>query len=162
MIAVITGASAGIGRATARELRFARGYDVALLARNPARLETAADEVRALGVRALPVVADVADARAVDTAAERIEAGFGPIGIWVNNAMATVFAPLQKISAAEFHRVTDVTYLGQVHGTVAALRHMQPRNRGTIVNVGSALWLIVRSRCSRLIVPPSLRGARLH
>ena len=119
-IAVITGASAGVGRATAREFA-ARGCDVALLARNAARLEAAAEEVRGHGVRALPIVADVADAGGDRTAAERIEAEFGPIDIWVNNAMATIFAPFQQISAEEFRRATEVTYLGQVHGTMAAL-----------------------------------------
>lgn len=137
-IAVITGASAGVGRATAR-LFAARGCDVALIARNAARLEAAADEVRGHGVRAFPIVADVADAAAIDTAAARIEAEFGPIDIWVNNAMATIFAPFQQISADEFRRATEVTYLGQVHGTMAALARMRPRDRGTIVNVGSAL-----------------------
>lgn len=138
LIAVITGASAGIGRATVREFA-SRGYDVALLARNAARLEAAAEEARGLGVRAITVVADVADAAAMDAAARQIEAEFGPIGIWVNNAMATIFAPFKQISAEEFRRATEVTYLGEVHGTMAALRHMQQRNQGTIVNIGSAL-----------------------
>ncbi|WP_158930854.1 SDR family oxidoreductase [Acidisphaera sp. S103] len=137
-IAVITGAGAGVGRATAVE--FARnGCDVALLSRDPARLEEAAAECRGLGVRALPIPTDVADADAMDAAAVRVEQEFGPIDIWVNVAMATVFAPVHKLTAAEFQRGTAVTYLGQVHGTMAALRYMRPRNKGSIVCVGSAL-----------------------
>jgi len=138
MIAVVTGASAGIGRATAREFA-AHGWDVAVLARDRARLETAAAEIRNRGVRALPIVTDVADFAAVEAAAIRVEQELGPIDVWVNNAMATVFAPFSRITAAEFRRGTEVTYLGQVHGTMAALAQMRPRNRGTIVNVGSAL-----------------------
>ena len=138
MIAVVTGASAGIGRATAREFA-AHGWDVAVLARDRARLETAAAEIRDRGVRALPIVTDVADFAAVEAAAIRVEQELGPIDVWVNNAMATVFAPFSRITAAEFRRGTEVTYLGQVHGTMAALAQMRPRNRGTIVNVGSAL-----------------------
>ncbi len=138
-IVAITGARAGVGRATAEE--FARqGWDVGLIARNAARLDQAAAELRARhGVRALAAPADVADAAAVETAAERIEAGLGPIDVWVNVAMATVFAPVSAITPEEFRRATEVTYLGQVHGTMAALRRMRGRNRGTIVNVGSAL-----------------------
>jgi len=137
-IAVITGAGAGVGRAVATE--FARnGCDVALLSRDPDRLERAADELRHFGVRALPISTDVADAKAVDAAAERIERELGPIDVWVNVAMATVFAPVHKLTPEEFQRGTAVTYLGQVHGTMAALRYMRPRNRGSIVSVGSAL-----------------------
>jgi NADP-dependent 3-hydroxy acid dehydrogenase YdfG len=137
-IAVITGAGAGVGRAVATE--FARnGCDVALLSRDPDRLERAADELRHFGVRALPIPTDVADAKAVDAATERIELELGPIDVWVNVAMATVFAPVHKLTAEEFQRGTAVTYLGQVHGTMAALRYMRPRNRGSIVSVGSAL-----------------------
>ncbi|HZK92209.1 MAG TPA: SDR family oxidoreductase [Stellaceae bacterium] len=138
MIVVVTGASAGVGRATAREFA-RRGCDVAILARNQARLETAAEELRAHGVRALPIVADVADANAIEAAAERIEAELGPIDIWVNNAMATIFAPFDRVTPEEFRRSTEVTYLGQVHGTMAALSRMKKRDKGTIVNVGSAL-----------------------
>lgn len=138
MIAVVTGASAGVGRATAREFA-ARGCDVAIVARNAARLEAAAAELRQRGVRALPVVADVADADAMEAAAQRVEQELGPIDIWVNNAMATIFAPFDRITAAEFRRGTETTYLGQVHGTMAALRRMRQRDRGTIVNIGSAL-----------------------
>ena len=138
MISVVTGSSAGVGRAAA--LAFARaGCDVALIARNAGRLEQAAAELRQHGVRALPIAADVADAEALDAAATRVEAELGPIDIWVNNAMATIFAPLGRITAAEFRRATEVTYLGQVYGTMAALAHMRTRDRGTIVNVGSAL-----------------------
>jgi NAD(P)-dependent dehydrogenase (short-subunit alcohol dehydrogenase family) len=137
-IVVITGAGAGVGRAAATE--FARnGCDVALLSRDPARLERAADELKRLGARALPIPTDVADAKAVDAAAERVERELGPIDVWVNVAMATVFAPVHKLTAEEFQRGTAVTYLGQVHGTMAALRYMRPRNRGSIVSVGSAL-----------------------
>ncbi len=138
-IAVVTGAGAGVGRATAEE--FARqGYDVALLSRDPERLERAAAELRqAHGVRALPIPTDVADDEAVEAAATRAEDELGPIDVWVNVAMATVFAPVSKLTAKEFQRGTAVTYLGQVHGTMSALRRMRVRNRGTIVNVGSAL-----------------------
>jgi short-subunit dehydrogenase len=137
-IVVITGAGAGVGRATATE--FARnGCDVALLSRDNGRLEQAASELRQFGVRALPIPTDVADADAVEAAAEQVERELGPIDVWVNVAMATVFAPVSKLTAAEFQRGTAVTYLGQVHGTMAALKRMRPRNRGSIVNVGSAL-----------------------
>ncbi len=137
-VVVITGAGAGVGRATVDE--FARkGYDVALLSRDKDRLEQAAADIRRFGVRALPIPTDVADADAVHAAADRVEAELGPIDVWVNVAMATVFAPVSKLTAAEVQRGTDVTYLGQVHGMMAALQRMTPRNRGTIVNVGSAL-----------------------
>ena len=137
-IVVITGAGAGVGRATVGE--FARkGYDVALLARDSDRLEAAAADIRRYGVRALPIPTDVADDDAVEAAADRVEQELGPIDVWVNVAMATVFAPVSKLTAKEFQRGTAVTYLGQVHGTMAALSRMTPRNRGTIVNVGSAL-----------------------
>jgi short-subunit dehydrogenase len=138
MIAVVTGASAGVGRATAREFA-ARGCDVAIIARNAARLEAAAGELRERGVRALPITADIADAAAIEAAAERVEQELGPIDIWVNNAMATIFAPFDGISPEEFRRGTEVTYLGQVHGAMAALKRMRQRDRGTIVNIGSAL-----------------------
>ncbi|WP_027801453.1 SDR family oxidoreductase [Paraburkholderia dilworthii] len=138
-IVVVTGAGAGVGRAVVEE--FARhGYDVALLSRDMARLErTAAELQRVHGVRALAIPTDVADADKVEEAAARIEAELGPIDVWVNVAMATVFAPVSKLTAQEFERGTKVTYLGQVHGTMAALSRMRTRNRGTIVNVGSAL-----------------------
>ncbi|HWB50042.1 MAG TPA: SDR family oxidoreductase [Stellaceae bacterium] len=138
MLAVVTGASAGVGRATAGEFA-ARGCDVGLIARNAARLEATAAELRSFGVRAVPVAADVADGDALEAAAERIEAELGPIDLWVNNAMATIFAPVDRLSPAEFRRATEVTYLGQVYGTMTALRRMRQRDSGTIVNVGSAL-----------------------
>ena len=137
-VVVVTGASAGIGRATVRA--FARkGWDIALLARGVDRLEAARHEIEAFGRRALIVPLDVADADQVQAAAERIERELGPIDAWVNNAMATIFSPFMDISPEEYRRVTEVTYLGTVHGTLAALKHMKPRNRGTIVQVGSAL-----------------------
>nr|WP_262700784.1 SDR family oxidoreductase [Streptomyces sp. NEAU-383] len=135
---VVTGASAGIGRATAHAFA-ARGAAVALLARGARGLEAAADEVRSAGGRPLPISVDVSDATAVEAAAARVEQELGPIDVWVNAAFATVFAPVQEIEAEEFERVTRVTYLGFVHGTQAALRRMVPRDRGTIVQVGSAL-----------------------
>jgi len=135
---VITGASAGLGRAVA--LEFARqGFDVALLARGKDRLESVARQARTSGVSALPITVDVADHNLVDAAADRVENELGPIDVWVNNAMVTIFAPVHEVEPEEFHRVTMVTYLGQVHGTMAALKRMRRRNRGTIVQVGSAL-----------------------
>ncbi len=135
---VITGAGAGVGRATVTE--FARnGCDVALLSRNLERLEAAAAEARNFGVRALPIPTDVADADAVEAAATRVEEELGPIDIWINVAMATVFAPVSELTPEEVARGTAVTYLGQVHGMMSALRRMRRRNRGSIVNVGSAL-----------------------
>lgn len=137
-IVVITGASAGVGRATAHA--FARdGASVALLARENEALEDAADEVRALGGKALALAVDVADAEQVEAAAARIEDELGPIDIWINAAMVTIFAPVHDIRADEFRRATEVTYLGAVHGTMAALKRMRTRDRGTIVQVGSAL-----------------------
>jgi short-subunit dehydrogenase len=135
---VITGASAGIGRAAARAFA-ARGDRVGLIARGTERLEAACREVEAAGGRGLAVAADVSDAEAVDRAAELIERELGPIDVWVNAAMATVFAPFHLIAPHEYRRATEVTYLGFVHGTMAALKRMRPRRRGTIVQVGSAL-----------------------
>jgi NAD(P)-dependent dehydrogenase (short-subunit alcohol dehydrogenase family) len=137
-IALVTGASAGVGRATARRLA-EDGYDVALVARGRQGLEGARLEIEQLGRRALALPTDVADAEQVEEAAERAESALGPIDVWVNNAMATVFAPFMEIEPNEFRRVTEVTYLGVVWGTRAALRRMQPRDRGSIVFVGSAL-----------------------
>jgi NAD(P)-dependent dehydrogenase (short-subunit alcohol dehydrogenase family) len=135
---LITGASAGVGRAVAR--RFAQpGARIALVARSKSRLETAADEVRAAGGEALVLPVDVADAAALDAAAERTEHEFGPITIWINVAMVTVLSPVIEMTPEEYRRVTEVTYLGCVHGTLAALKRMKPRDRGTIVQVGSAL-----------------------
>jgi NAD(P)-dependent dehydrogenase (short-subunit alcohol dehydrogenase family) len=137
-IVVITGGSAGIGRATARA--FGRAGDaVALLARGEERLADAVAELRGLGVPALGLSTDVADAGCVEEAAERIERELGPIDVWVNNAMATIFAPFHAVTDEEFRRVTEVTYLGAVNGTRAALRRMRARDRGCIVQVGSAL-----------------------
>ncbi len=138
-VVVVTGASAGVGRATVEE--FAKhGYDVALLARDPDRLERVAAELRSVhGVRTLAIPTDVADADAVEAAATKVEAELGPIDVWVNVAMATVFAPVSKLTAQEVERGTRVTYLGQVHGMMAALSRMRVHNHGTIVNVGSAL-----------------------
>jgi NADP-dependent 3-hydroxy acid dehydrogenase YdfG len=137
-VVVVTGASAGVGRAAARAFG-ARGAAVGLVARGEDGLEAAAREVRDAGGRALVLPADVAHADEVMAAAERVEAELGPIDVWVNDAMASIFAPVREIAPDEMRRVTEVTYLGQVHGTMAALRHMLPRDRGTIVNVGSAL-----------------------
>jgi short-subunit dehydrogenase len=135
---VVTGASAGVGRATVRQ--FARGRaKIALLARGTERLEAAAAEIRAEGGAAVAIPTDVAHPDQVEAAAERIENELGPIDVWVNNAMVTIFAPFHEISPEEFRRVTEVTYLGTVHGTMAALKRMLPRNRGCIVQVGSAL-----------------------
>lgn len=137
-IAVVTGGTAGVGRATAQA--FARaGYAVALIARGQQGLDDARIELEALGAAVLAISADVADAAAVDRAAEQIEAELGPIDVWINSAMATVFGPVAQLSAEEFRRVTEVSYLGYVYGTQAALRRMTPRGRGTIVQVGSAL-----------------------
>ncbi|MFC7359833.1 SDR family oxidoreductase [Nocardioides astragali] len=135
---VVTGASAGVGRAVVRAFA-ERGADVALLARGRDGLESAAREVEALGRRALVIRADVADADAVEAAAATTEAQLGPIDVWINNAMVSVFSPVQDLTAAEVRRVTEVSYLGYVHGTLSALRRMRPRDRGTIVQVGSAL-----------------------
>ncbi|MCM6778972.1 SDR family oxidoreductase [Nocardia sp. CDC159] len=137
-VVVVTGASAGVGRACARVFG-ARGDKVALLARGEQGLESAAKEVYARGGTPLAIPVDVADHAAVERAAERVEAELGPIDIWVNNAFTAVFAPFERTLPEEFRRVTEVTYLGYVHGTRAALRRMQARGRGTIVQVGSAL-----------------------
>jgi NAD(P)-dependent dehydrogenase (short-subunit alcohol dehydrogenase family) len=140
-IAVVTGATAGVGRATSRAFAEA-GYDVALLARGQAGLQAAATEVEAAGGRALPVAVDVARFEQVEAAADRIEAELGPIDVWVNDAMTTIFDPVWDISPGDFQRAVEVTFLGQVWGTQAALARMRPRDRGTIVNVGSALAFI--------------------
>jgi short-subunit dehydrogenase len=137
-ISVVTGASGGIGRAVARKLA-ARGDAVALLARGEDGLEGAAEDVRRSGGIALPISVDVADAAAVDEAAERIEKELGAIDLWVNDAFSSVFALFHEIDMDEFARVTQVSYLGYVYGTKAALSRMLPRDRGTIVQVGSAL-----------------------
>jgi NADP-dependent 3-hydroxy acid dehydrogenase YdfG len=137
-VVVITGASAGVGRACVRAFA-AAGYDVGLLARDPDRLAAAAAEVAAAGRRALTLPVDVADPAAVELAARRVEEELGPIDVWVNNAMVSILGPVLELAPAEIRRVTEVTYLGVVHGTLAALRLMAARDRGTIVQVGSAL-----------------------
>jgi short-subunit dehydrogenase len=137
-VVVVTGASAGLGRAIARH--FGRqGARVGLLARGVDGLEGAKREIEAAGGAALVLPTDVADASAVEAAAARVEEEFGPIDIWVNNAMASVFSPVKEMESEEYKRVTEVTYLGVVYGTLSALKRMLPRDRGTIVQVGSAL-----------------------
>jgi NAD(P)-dependent dehydrogenase (short-subunit alcohol dehydrogenase family) len=137
-VVVVTGASAGVGRAVARAFA-ARGDRVALVARGEAGLREAAAEVEQEGGTALTVPCEVTDHEALSTAADRIERELGPIDVWVNNAFATVFAPFLRIRPDEFRRTTDVTYLGYVHGTRTALARMLPRDRGVVVQVGSAL-----------------------
>ena len=137
-VVVVTGASAGVGRATVRAFA-KRGCSVGLIARGSEGLDAAAAEVRGEGARAAAVSADVADAEALDRAADQIERELGPIDVWVNVAMTTVYAPFGEITPAEYKRATEVTYLGYVYGTMAALRRMRRRNLGTIVQVGSAL-----------------------
>ncbi len=137
-VVVITGASGGVGRTVAWE--FAKqGAKIALIARSPEQLEGTKKEVEQYGGTAITILADVADAAAVEAAAERTENELGPIDVWVNNAMNSVFGPFKDLKADEFKRVTDVTYLGQVYGTMSALKRMGPRNQGSIVFVGSAL-----------------------
>jgi NAD(P)-dependent dehydrogenase (short-subunit alcohol dehydrogenase family) len=137
-VVVVTGASAGLGRAIVRA--FARqGAHIGLLARGHDGLEGARREVEELGGRALVVPTDVADAEAVESAAEAVEREFGPIDIWINNAMVSVFSPVKEMMPEEYRRVTEVTYLGYVYGTLAALKRMLPRDRGCVVQVGSAL-----------------------
>jgi short-subunit dehydrogenase len=137
-VVVVTGASAGVGRALVRE--FGRhGASIGLIARNRNRLESAREEIERLGGRAVCLPVDVANAQEVEQAAQQVEAELGPIDIWVNNAMTTIFAPLHEIRPDEFKRATEVTYLGTVYGTLAALKRMLKRDQGTIVQVGSAL-----------------------
>lgn len=137
-VVVITGASAGLGRATAREFG-KHGAEVGLVARGTDRLEAAKREIESAGGKALILPLDLADANAVENAAASVEREFGPIDVWINNAMASVFSPVKEMQAEEYKRVTEVTYLGVVYGTLAALRRMLPRDRGVIVQVGSAL-----------------------
>jgi NAD(P)-dependent dehydrogenase (short-subunit alcohol dehydrogenase family) len=137
-VVVVTGGTAGVGRAVVE--RFASGgWDVGVLARGAGGLEATAKHVAGLGRRSEVVLADVADHTQVDNAATEIEAALGPIDVWVNNAMTTIFAPLSEIEPDEFRQATEVTYLGCVHGTMAALARMRPRDRGVVVQVGSAL-----------------------
>jgi short-subunit dehydrogenase len=137
-VAVVTGASAGLGRAIAREFA-SHGYDVGLLARGIDGLKAAQKEIEAMGQKAVYVPVDVADADAVEKAAAQIEEQLGLIDVWVNNAMNSVFSPVKEMHPDDYKRVTEVTYLGQVYGTLSALKRMLPRDRGSIVLVGSAL-----------------------
>ncbi|OZV76959.1 short-chain dehydrogenase [Micromonospora echinospora] len=137
-VAVVTGASAGVGRATARHLA-RRGIAVAVLARGRKGLDAAAEDVRAAGGRPLAIEVDMAQYDQVEAAGQRVEDELGPIDLWINNAFSSVFAPFRETRPEEFRRATEVTYLGYVHGTRVALTHMTPRDRGTIVQVGSAL-----------------------
>jgi NAD(P)-dependent dehydrogenase (short-subunit alcohol dehydrogenase family) len=137
-VVAITGASAGVGRAVVHE--FARaGWRIALIARDAEALEEVRSEVEKLGGSAIVVPADVSVAEAVFAAADSIARSFGGIDVWINDAMVTVFAPAWEMTPEEFRRVTEITYLGCVHGTMAALRHMRPVNRGKIIQIGSAL-----------------------
>ncbi len=137
-VVVVTGAGAGLGRAIVQSFA-RRGASIGLISRGQERLEDAAREVEQMGGRALVLPGDVADAQALEDAAQKTEEAFGPIDVWVNDAMTTVFAPTWDMTPDEYKRVTDVTYLGFVYGTLAALKRMRPRDRGTIVQVGSAL-----------------------
>ena len=137
-VVVVTGASAGVGRAAARAFA-RRGARVGLIARDAQALQATCDDVEAHGGEAVMCVADVAHASEVESAAALIEERLGPIDVWVNNAMVTIVSPIAELEPDEVRRVTEVTYLGTVYGTLAALRRMRPRNRGTIVQVGSAL-----------------------
>jgi NAD(P)-dependent dehydrogenase (short-subunit alcohol dehydrogenase family) len=137
-VVVVTGASGGVGRAVARAFGKRRAA-VGLLARGRAGLEGAVRDVEEAGGRAVAIETDVADPDQVEAAAQRIEQAFGPIDVWVNNAMTSVFSPVKETPPEEFKRVTEVTYLGVVYGTLAALRRMLPRDEGSIVQVGSAL-----------------------
>ena len=138
-VVVVTGANAGVGRAAARAFAEAGAGWVALLARDRERLDETAKEIEARGARALVVEVDVSDPDAVERAADQVEQQAGPIDVWVNNAMATIFSPIDEIAPSEFKRVTEVTYLGTVYGTMSALKRMKRRNSGSIVQVGSAL-----------------------
>ncbi len=137
-VVVITGASAGVGRATAQAFA-KRGARIGLLARGVTGLDGARQDIEQLGGKALAVPTDVAYAEQVEAAAQKVEETFGPIDIWINDAMVTVFSPFKNMTPDEFHRATEVTYLGTVYGTMAALKRMLPRDHGTIVQVGSAL-----------------------
>ena len=137
-VVVITGARAGVGRATVQAFA-RRGAHIGLLARGRDELEVVRKEVEAAGGKALVLPTNVADADQVEAAAAAVEETFGPIDLWISNAMVTVFSPVKEMEPAEYLRVTEVTYLGYVYGTLAALRRMLPRDRGTIIQVGSAL-----------------------
>ncbi len=137
-VVVITGASAGVGRATVRAFA-RRGAHIGLLARGTEGLEAAREEVEIAGGRALVLPTDVSNPNLVEAAADAVERAFGPIDIWVNNAIVSVFSPVKQTTAEEYRRVMEVNYLGVVHGTIAALRRMLPRDHRSIVQVGSAL-----------------------
>jgi NAD(P)-dependent dehydrogenase (short-subunit alcohol dehydrogenase family) len=137
-VVVVTGASAGVGRAIVRAFA-RRGAHIGLLARGEDGLEGARKDVEQLGGKAVAIPTDVADPDQVEAAASKVEATFGPIDIWVNDAMASVFSPAKEMKPEEYKRVTEVTYLGQVYGTLAALKRMLPRDRGRIIQIGSAL-----------------------
>ena len=138
LVVVVTGSSAGLGRAIAHGFA-KRGACLGLIARNPEALQAAKEECEALGGKALVLPVDVSDSEAVDAAASKVEEEFGPIDVWVNDAMVSVFSPVKEMEASDYKRVTDVLYLGFVHGTLAALKRMLPRDRGTIIQIGSAL-----------------------
>jgi short-subunit dehydrogenase len=138
-VVVITGASAGVGRAAAHAFAKREWAYIGLIARGEERLQETRAEVERLGGKGLVLPCDVADPKAIESAADKVERELGPIDVWVNSAMTTIFSPLIDISAEEFRRATEVTYLGTVHGTMAALKRMAPRNHGSIVQVGSAL-----------------------
>ncbi len=137
-VVMVTGASAGLGRAIAHEFA-KRGAQIGLIARNEEALEACCEEVRQVGGKAIALALDVSDAAAVEQAASKLEETFGPIDIWVNNAMVSVFSPVKEMKPEEYKRVTEVSYLGYVYGTLAALRRMLPRDRGTVIQIGSAL-----------------------
>ncbi len=137
-VVVVTGAAAGVGRAIAREFGRERAR-IGLIARSREDLEEAKREILSLGGRAIVLPVDVSNAQALERAAQKVEDAFGPIQIWINNAMVSVFSPVVQTTPAEYKRVTEVTYLGYVYGTLAALRRMKPRNRGVIIQIGSAL-----------------------
>ncbi|HZD49503.1 MAG TPA: SDR family oxidoreductase, partial [Silvibacterium sp.] len=138
MTAVVTGSSAGLGRAIAHE--FAKqGARIGLISRDKDALDATAEEVKQLGGRPLAIAVDVSDAAAVEEAASRVERELGPINVWVNDAMVSVFSPVKEMQPDEYRHVTEVNYLGYVYGTLAALKRMLPRDKGTIIQVGSAL-----------------------
>jgi NAD(P)-dependent dehydrogenase (short-subunit alcohol dehydrogenase family) len=137
-VVVVTGASAGVGRATVRAFA-KRGARIGLIARGQDGLEGTRQDVESLGGKAIVLPCDVAHAEEIEVAAARVEVEFGPIDVWVNNAMVSVFSPVKEMTEDEYKRVTEVTYLGVVYGTLAALRRMLPRDRGSIIQVGSAL-----------------------
>ncbi len=138
LVVVVTGSSAGLGRAIAHGFA-RRGARLGLIARNPEALNAAKEECEALGGKAIVLPLDVSDADAVDRAASQVEEELGPIDVWVNDAMVSVFSPVKEMEASDYKRVTDVLYLGFVHGTMSALKRMLPRDRGTIIQIGSAL-----------------------